>query len=145
MQELNQKIAELEKEILALKKVNSELESRILRLEQNSQNAESKPSGHQPQIGVLNCWEFKKCGREPGGKNISELGICPAAELKKYDGTNRGKNSGRICWALVGTLCGGRVQGIYAQKIANCLNCELYQHVCLQEGKEMQYALLSRQ
>ena len=45
MHELNQKIAELEKEILALKKVNSGLESRILRLEQNSQNAESKPSG----------------------------------------------------------------------------------------------------
>jgi hypothetical protein len=145
MHELNQKIAELEKEIVALKKVNSELESRILRLEQNSQNAESKSSGLQTQIGILNCWEFKKCGREPGGKNISELGICTAAESRKYDGINRGKNSGRICWALVGTLCGGKVQGVYAQKIATCLNCEFYQYVCLQEGKEMRYALLSRQ
>jgi hypothetical protein len=139
---MNQKIAELEKEILALKKMNSELESRIFRLEQNSRTAALKLSNLQPQTGVLNCWEFKKCGRETGGANISELGICPATEVKKYDGINRGKNSGRICWALVGTLCGGRVQGIYAEKLDTCKTCDFYQYVCGQERKGMQYGLL---
>ena len=27
----------------------------------------------------LNCWEVKKCGREPGGKSVATLGVCPAA------------------------------------------------------------------
>ncbi|MBI4766175.1 MAG: hypothetical protein HY787_16510 [Deltaproteobacteria bacterium] len=96
-------------------------------------------------MGILNCWEFKQCGRELEGKNVAELGICPAAELKKYDRINRGKNSGRICWALVGTLCGGRIQGVYALKVDTCLNCDFYQYVVQQEGKEMRYALLSKQ
>lgn len=26
----------------------------------------------------LNCWEFKKCGREPGGLKARERGACPA-------------------------------------------------------------------
>jgi len=30
----------------------------------------------------LNCWEFKKCGREPGGEKASELGICPRQMMK---------------------------------------------------------------
>jgi hypothetical protein len=29
----------------------------------------------------LNCWEVKKCGREPGGVKVKELGVCPASEL----------------------------------------------------------------
>ena len=85
-----------------------------------------------------------KCGREPGGHKESELGICPTTKLKKFDGVNRGRKSGRICKALVGTLCGGRIQGIYAEKITTCLSCMFYQLVCLQEGKGMQYAFLSR-
>ena len=26
----------------------------------------------------MNCWEFKKCGREGGGVKSIELGTCPA-------------------------------------------------------------------
>jgi hypothetical protein len=26
----------------------------------------------------VNCWEFKKCGRESQGPNAAELGVCPA-------------------------------------------------------------------
>jgi hypothetical protein len=26
-----------------------------------------------------NCWEYMKCGREPGGEKVAELGICRAA------------------------------------------------------------------
>jgi len=139
---MNQMIEELQKEILSLKKICSELESRIFLLEQNSRTLDLKLGDLQPRIGVLNCWEFKNCGREPGGKNESELGICPAAEVKKYDGVNRGKNSGRLCWALVGTLCGGRVQGVFAEKMASCKACDFYRYVCRQEQKGMQYSLL---
>ncbi|MBU2620716.1 MAG: hypothetical protein KKD92_00160 [Proteobacteria bacterium] len=90
---------------------------------------------------ILNCWEFKKCGRESGGTNVAELGLCPAATIEKLEVINRGKKGGRVCWALVGTLCGGRVQGIYAEKIATCLDCEFYSYVRNQEGPNFRYVL----
>ena len=77
----------------------------------------------------VNCWEFKKCGREPGGSKAKELGICQAAEDKTLDGVHGGKNAGRSCWAVCGTLCGGKVQGTYAEKLGNCLQCDFYKVV----------------
>lgn len=81
-----------------------------------------------------NCWEFKKCGREPGGIKSKELGVCPASLATAVNGVNSGTNGGRICWALTGTLCGGKVQGTFAQKLANCCECEFYKMVRQQEG-----------
>jgi hypothetical protein len=63
----------------------------------------------------MNCWEFKKCGREKGGSNEKTLGICPAYP-----------DQGRQCARVAGTLCGGVVQGTFASKLANCLKCEFY-------------------
>jgi hypothetical protein len=81
-----------------------------------------------------NCWQVKKCGREPGGLKAAELGICPAATEMALDGTNEGRNGGRACWAIAGTLCGGKVQGSYAMKLSNCLQCEFYRLVATEEG-----------
>lgn len=77
----------------------------------------------------LNCWEFKKCGREPGGEQVKELGVCPAAVESRTNGVNNGSNGGRACWAITGTFCGGKVQGTHAVKMCNCLNCDFYQAV----------------
>jgi len=71
-----------------------------------------------------NCWEYKKCGREPGGKKSAELGVCPATTYKELDGAHGGENAGRACWAIAGSLCGGKIQGTYAQKLNNCWRCE---------------------
>jgi hypothetical protein len=72
----------------------------------------------------LNCWEFKKCGRQPGGQKAAELGICPATVHQELDGAHGGKNAGRSCWVVAGSLCGGKIQGTYAQKLTNCWRCE---------------------
>ena len=77
----------------------------------------------------MNCWEFFECGREPNGKKIKELGTCPAAAKVELDGVNDGKNGGRSCWAIAGTLCEGEVQGSYAQKLGNCLKCDFHAFV----------------
>ncbi len=82
----------------------------------------------------LNCWEFMKCGREPGGSKVHELGVCPAATAEKADGLNGGKNGGRICWAIAGTICGGKITGTFAQKKETCLKCEFYKRVRKEEG-----------
>ena len=89
----------------------------------------------------LNCWEIKKCGREAGGIKTAERGVCPAASDSSSDGINDGKNAGRICWAVAGTLCGGNVQGSFAQKVASCLSCEVFKQVKAEEGVE-NYVLL---
>ena len=63
----------------------------------------------------MNCWEFKKCGREPGGAKAKELGVCPAYP-----------NNGKDCAYVAGTLCGGKVQGSFATKLSTCLNCDFH-------------------
>ena len=88
----------------------------------------------------LNCWEFKKCGREPGGLH-HELGICPAAVEKRLDGIHHGENAGRACWVIAGTLCDRQVQGSFAKKYANCEKCDFYQAVEQQEGSKFKLAL----
>jgi len=77
----------------------------------------------------LNCWEFTACGRQPGGKNASKLGVCPAAEEKRLDGIHGGKNAGRSCWVVAETLCKGEVQGEFAKKFKNCSACNFYTNV----------------
>jgi hypothetical protein len=58
-----------------------------------------------------NCWEVMKCGREPGGKNAEELGVCPASTDERLSGTHGGKHAGRACWVIAGTFCDSVVQG----------------------------------
>ena len=83
---------------------------------------------------MSNCWEFLKCGRQPGGAKVGEFGVCPAATEKSGDGINNGKNSGRICWLVGGTLCGGMIQGSSAAKLDNCTQCEFFKLVQNEEG-----------
>ena len=76
-----------------------------------------------------NCWEFEKCGREPGADKIGEMGICPAASDASYDGLNEGKNAGRMCLAAAGTFCDGEVQGTFAKKQPSCQICKFFKKV----------------
>lgn len=85
----------------------------------------------------INCWEFKKCGREPGGKNVNELGVCRAAVEESCDGINDGKNGGRCCWAISGTLCRGKVQGVFAAKITSCIRCDFFHVVEDEQGEKL--------
>jgi len=82
-----------------------------------------------------NCWEVMTCGREPGGKHVEEKGICPAAQPGDYDGLNSGEYGGRFCWVVSGTLCNGRVQGTFANKLGDCLKCRFQRQVSEEEGR----------
>ncbi len=81
-----------------------------------------------------NCWQLKKCGREPGGVSVRELGTCPASIERKLSGVHEGEYAGRACWVVAGTLCGGKEQGSFAQKYHNCEACDFYQMVRREEG-----------
>jgi hypothetical protein len=80
-----------------------------------------------------NCWEHKKCVRQPGGSKVAELGICPVTTSTRTDGMNHGRNGGRACWVISGTLCGGKVQGTFAAKMTNCMACDFYAAVKAEE------------
>jgi hypothetical protein len=88
-----------------------------------------------------NCWEFKNCGRGPDAKPKDNAQPCPAATERRLDGIHEGMNSGRSCWAVAGTLCGGKVQGTYASKHDVCQQCDFYQQVALEEGDNLQRPL----
>lgn len=81
----------------------------------------------------LNCWDFKSCGRQPGGKHEDDLGVCPAAVEMRLDGVHSGHYAGRTCWVVSGTLCGGSVQGTFAKKFKSCESCDFYQLVKREE------------
>jgi hypothetical protein len=80
-----------------------------------------------------NCWEFKKCERQPGGRLTGELGVCPASTYDGLSGIHGGSRSGRACWVVAGTFCGGVVQGTEAQKEHNCWKCDFFQLVRKEE------------
>jgi len=87
-----------------------------------------------PRVKVkLNCWEHKKCGRQPGGHKVQELGVCPAATNTELHGAHGGTNAGRACWVVAGSLCGGKIQGTYAKKLLNCWRCDFMNSVKREE------------
>jgi hypothetical protein len=63
----------------------------------------------------VNCWEFMNCGFERGGERTRDVGTCPAHP-----------EHGRHCARVAGTLCGGKIQGTFALKLASCLQCDYY-------------------
>ena len=85
----------------------------------------------------INCWEFKKCGREPGGANTHKMGVCPASTEQKMDGIHGGKNAGRCCWIVAGTFCRGCIAGTFAEKLESCLECKFFQRVREEEGNRL--------
>jgi len=53
---------------------------------------------------------------------------------KSLDGIHGGKNAGRACWVVAGTMCRGKVQGTFAKKFKDCRRCNFYIKVRLEEG-----------
>lgn len=90
---------------------------------------------------MMNCWEFKKCGREPGGEKVSELGACPAPQFAELNGGNKGDNGGRMCWLVKATLCGDKIQGDFYDKLGNCLKCDFFKTVFKEESGDFSYGM----
>jgi len=96
----------------------------------------NRPEGQpivEETISKLNCWEFKDCGRQPGGMHERDLGRCPVTEEKRLDGVHHGVTAGRACWVVAGTLCEGEMAGTFAQEIKKCEACDFYRKVCNEE------------
>ena len=77
----------------------------------------------------LNCWEFKKCGREPNGVNADRLGVCPAAINEDVDGLHNGKNGGRCCWVFKASEARQEGLDCYTGELIECRTCDFYKMV----------------
>ena len=88
-------------------------------------------------MGKLNCWNFKNCGRYPGGPKADEMGICPTTTLNAADGFLGGRAAGRGCAYVTGTFCGGNIQGTHQEKAKNCQKCDYYKALKKQFGRKM--------
>jgi hypothetical protein len=89
-------------------------------------------------MNKLNCWEFKRCGRFPGGAKERELGVCPVTTEKRLDTIHDGVNAGRACWVVAKSMCGGNIQGNFSQKFGNCMACDFYKSVKKEEFPNFQ-------
>lgn len=84
----------------------------------------------------MNCWEYMSSGRhrDEGEEGCSQ---CPVPQMANYDGINGGKNGGRACWIITGTLCDRDIQLTFAHKLATCLKCDFYKAVEEEEGNNL--------
>ena len=73
---------------------------------------------------------------------MGSLGVCPAATDSRLHGVHGGKNSGRTCWMIAGTLCGGKVQGTFGVKYKDCEQCDFYRKTKEEEGTKYQLSVL---
>ncbi len=93
----------------------------------------------------MNCWEFVNCGREPGGDRADDLGVCPAAADRRFDGLNDGINAGRVCWIVAGTENNDRPHCILADRHHPCQECSFYQQVQQSAGTPAREEISARQ
>ncbi|MHA2424114.1 MAG: two-CW domain-containing protein [Candidatus Thorarchaeota archaeon] len=97
----------------------------------NGRNEHIADDDSSPKL--LNCWEARNCGREIDGAKVELDGVCPAATANNLEGVNRGLNGGRVCWAVAGTM-GTKVCNLtFSEKIVDCIMCDFYQTVLLEE------------
>lgn len=80
-----------------------------------------------------NCWEYHKCGLEPGGFKAVNEGPCRAATESRLDGVNGGKNGGRSCWGVPDTKCDSVRETEPVEDLTKCLDCGFRVKVILEE------------
>lgn len=69
------------------------------------------------------CWQHKECSPEVRGKCISYV-----------------TRQGHLCWFLTGTMCEGRRQNTWAEKLETCLGCSFMQELLNPSTREPESA-----
>jgi hypothetical protein len=93
-------------------------------------------------VAEKHCWEFKKCGREPGGTNAARLGVCPASAEAQAEAANAGKNGCRACWSIAGKFSREMVHGSPGSKHGDCLQCGFFK---MNENNDELYEVIVRE
>lgn len=89
----------------------------------------------------LNCWQFKNCGREPGGVMAEVLGECSVASEMKFDGLNEGVGAGRSCWMVRSSVC--KRAANQSAPIDPCHTCDFYKRVVFEQEEDLHFRYTS--
>ncbi len=91
----------------------------------------------------VNCWEYLKCGREPGGTAVDTLGVCPVPIARELHSINEGRNGGRVCWSVQGTDCHGSTKSNCSAHF--CILCPFFKKVKAEQEQEGEFQLIPLQ
>ncbi|MBU0728978.1 MAG: GHKL domain-containing protein [Proteobacteria bacterium] len=108
-------------EITQLKKVSSALELRNTEINENRQKLQTaldKLSGIIQKVAAGKDFGFRF--ENPNLSSCSEIKNCNKEDCPCYGG------DAPRCWQIAGTFCRGEVQGEFASKLDNCINCQVY-------------------
>ncbi|MCU0799764.1 MAG: hypothetical protein MUC62_08860 [Candidatus Thermoplasmatota archaeon] len=83
---------------------------------------------------TTNCWEYRRCGREPGGLNTLSQGVCPTHSFNDLDGKNGGQGGGRCCWRVPEPKGVGPALPHWSDMDRNCLGCDFFKRVSKEQG-----------
>ena len=84
----------------------------------------------------LNCWEYKKCGREGTDDILQDVTTCPASTEIYTNEINGGTKGGRTCWVIAGTFCRDEIQCEDARNLTSCTECDFYALVKKEEREK---------
>ncbi len=101
---------------LALEQSNAEIDSGRSRL----QRALEKISSLIQEVTQKK--DFNVRFSNPHLRHCREVKGCTKQNCPCYDGADR------RCWQIAGTFCGGKVQGVFAEKFRNCSECTTFKH-----------------
>jgi hypothetical protein len=90
--------------------------------------------GRRTIMNKLNCWEYMKCGKGPGGDKVEKSGICPIATEVLANGLNNGLNGGRLCWIIAENYCMEEIKCSSLHRKSSCYSCEFRYKVTIEEG-----------
>ncbi len=101
----------IEEKNIEIKRTNMELKKAQKIIRDNIDEVIEHKSFHvrYNNNDLLKCWELKNCAQTQ----------CPSY-----------KSDELRCWQVAGTFCGGKAQGLFAQKYGDCKKCDVYNHAC---------------
>ena len=76
------------------------------------------------------------------GKTLQHWVYARPSTDSRLHGVHDGKNGGRACWVIAGTLCGGTVQGTFGTKYKTCEQCDFYQNTRAEERSNFKLSVL---
>ena len=90
--------------------------------------------GSQNIMNKINCWDYMKCGKGPGGEKTDKCATCPVASETLANGLNGGLNGGRICWIIAENNCIEDLKCSNLHHKSSCYSCEFRYKVTMEEG-----------
>ncbi len=73
-----------------------------------------------------NCWDLTNCGKYISSANLDDLDVDSETIKYIFDVKNGAQAAGYFCWMPAIASYGNSANGIFAERIMNCAECEIF-------------------